>query len=167
MGYINWNNLTPALQQLADDYVEFAIAKLKSNGSYNTGRLARSIQLLTPTETTNKISVGVQMLEYGIYVDDGAERGRGGMPPIRPILEWIKSKNITPQRKITQIQLAFMIARTIGAKGQRFKKAKPFINSSLRNAVDANIQNVANKGAIDIMKRIKQDFEKQKFSKRK
>ena len=65
MGYINWVNLEPALEQLASDYVEFAIAKLRSNGSYNTGRLAKSMRLLTPTETQNKISVAVQMFEYG------------------------------------------------------------------------------------------------------
>jgi hypothetical protein len=167
MGYINWKNLEPALEQLADDFVQFAIAELRSNGSYNTGRLARSIQLLTPKESANKISVGVSMLEYGFYVDSGAKRGRGKQPPIRPILEWIKQKSITPQRKITQVQLAYIIARTIGAKGQRFRKAKPFINSSLRNAVNANIQNIAFKGAVDIVKRIKQDFAKQKFSKTK
>lgn len=165
MAYINWNNLEPALQQLADDYVEYAIAKLKSNGSYNTGRLAKSIQLLTPTETPNKISVGVQMLAYGFFVDNGAERKKGKMPPIGPILSWIREKSIRPQGKITQIQLAWAIARAIGAKGQRFKKAKPFIQPSMQSAVNNNIQNVANKGAIDIMKRIKQDFENQKFIK--
>lgn len=159
MGYINWTLLEPALEQLASDYVEFAIAKLKANGSYNTGRLAKSMRLLTPTETQNKISVAVQMLEYGFYVNDGAKRGRGKQPPVSSILEWIKEKSIRPQGKITQTQLAFMIARVIGAKGQRFKKAKPFINSSLRNALDQNMQNIANKGAIDMMKRIKQDIE--------
>lgn len=165
MAYINWNNLEPAIQQLADDYVEYAVAKLKSNGSYDTGRLAKSIQLLTPTETPNKISVGVQMLKYGFYVDDGAERKKGKRPPIASILNWIRSKNIRPQGKITQTQLAWIIARAIGAKGQRFKKAKPFIQSSMQSAVNNNIQNIANKGAIDIMKRIKQDFENQKFIK--
>jgi len=159
MGYINWTNLEPALEQLASDYVEYAIAKLKSNRSYNTGRLAKSMKLLTPTETQNKISVAVQMLEYGFYVDDGAKRGKGKRPPVQSILEWIREKNIRPQGKITQTQLAFMIARAIGAKGQRFKKAKPFINSSLVNALNQNMQNIAFKGAIDIMKRIKQDIE--------
>jgi len=167
MGYINWNNLEPALEQLASDYVEYAIAQLRANGSYHTGRLARSIQLLTPMETPNKISVEVQMLKYGFWVDNGAERGRGGMPPVRPILEWIRQKSISPKGRMTQSQLAFIIARTIASKGQRFKKAKPFIQSSMRNAVNNNIQNIANKGAIDIVKQIKQDFEKQTFSKKK
>jgi len=165
MGYINWTNLEPALEQLASDYVEYSIAQLRANGSYNTGKLARSIQLLTPMETPNKISVEVQMLKYGFWVDNGTERGRGGIPPVRSILEWMKKKGIIPQRKITQTQLAYAIARTIGSKGQRFKKAKPFIQSSMSNAVNNNIQNIANKGAIDIVKRIKQDFENQKFSK--
>ena len=167
MGYINWNLLEPALEQLASDYVEYAISQLKANGSYHTGKLARSIQLLTPMETPNKISVEVSMLRYGQFVDNGAERGAGKMPPVRPILEWIKQKNIRPQGKITQPQLAFIIARTIGSRGQRYKKAKPFIQSSMRNAVNNNIQNIANKGAIDIVKQIKQDFEKQTFSKKK
>ena len=162
-GYINWNQLEPALEQLAGDYIQYAIAKLRSNGSYNTGRLAKSMKLIPPVESQNKISLSVQMLEYGFYVDDGAERGSGKRPPIRPILEWIKEKRIRPQGKITQTQLAFMIAKSIGAKGQRFKKAKPFINSSLRNALDDNMQNIANKGAIDIMKRLKQDLEQNKL----
>ncbi|NBW21850.1 MAG: hypothetical protein EBR82_79240 [Caulobacteraceae bacterium] len=162
-GYINWNQLEPALEQLAGDYIQYAIAKLKANGSYNTGRLAKSIRLLPPMETPNKISLGVSMLEYGFYVDSGAERKAGKRPPIKPILEWIKEKRIRPQGKITQTQLAFAIARTIGSKGQRFKKAKPFINSSLRNALDDNMQNIAFKGATDIMARLKQDLEQNKL----
>lgn len=160
MGYINWNNLEPALEQLASDYVEYAIAKLRSNGSYATGRLAKSMKLLVPTETQNKISVAVQMLDYGFWLDNGAKRGPGKRPPVKAILEWIKAKNIRPQGKITQTQLAFLIARTIGAKGVRFKKAKPFIKSSLVNALNENMKNIVNKGAVDIMKRIKQDIEK-------
>lgn len=162
---INWNNLEGALEQLASDYVDFSIAKLKSNGSYNTGRLARSIKMLTPMETPNKVSVAVQMLKYGFYVDDGAERGRGGQPPFKSILEWIKQKNIRPQGKITQTQLAWAIARTISSKGQRFKKAKPFISTSLRSAINANLANVANKGAKDMMLMIKQDLKKAKLIK--
>jgi hypothetical protein len=159
MSYINWQQLTPALQQLADDYVEYAIAKLRSNGSYNTGKLARSLKLVTPTEQQNKITVSVEMLQYGFWVDNGAKRGPGRRPPVSSILEWIKEKRISVPQGMKDTQFAWLIARSIGAKGQRFKKAKPFIQSSLRNALDNNMQNIANKGAIDIMKRIKQDIE--------
>ena len=162
-GYINWNNLEPALEQLAGDYIQYAIAKLRQNGSYSTGRLAKSIRLIPPIESQNKITLGVAMLKYGYWVDNGAKRGPGKRPPIKPILEWIKEKRIRPQGKITQTQLAFMIAKSIGEKGVRFKKPKPFINSSLRNALDDNMQNIANKGAVDIMKRLKQDLEKNKI----
>lgn len=159
MGYINWTQLTTALEQLADDYVEYAIAKLRSNGSYNTGRLARSLKLVTPIEQQNKVSISVEMLQYGFWVDDGAKRGPGRRPPVSSILEWIKEKRISIPSGMKDTQFAWLIARSIGAKGQRFKKAKPFIKSSLRSALDNNIKNVANKGAIDMMKRIKQDIE--------
>jgi len=159
MSYINWNELTPALKKLADDYVEYAIAKLRSNGSYNTGRLANSLKLVTPTEQQSKITVSVEMLQYGFWVDNGAKRGPGRRPPVSSILEWIKEKRISVPQGMKDTQFAWLIARSIGAKGQRFKKAKPFIQSSLRNALNNNMQNVANKATIDIMKRIKQDIE--------
>ena len=157
---INWNQLEPALEQLAADYIEYSIAKLRQNGSYNTGRLAKSIKLLPTIDTQKGISVSVQMLKYGFWVDNGAKRGPGEPPPVSSILEWIKEKGIRPQGKITQIGLAYLIARSIGAKGQRFKKPKPFIQSSLRSALNDNMQNIANKGAVDIMKKIKEDIEK-------
>jgi hypothetical protein len=156
---IDWEKLTPALQQLADDYTTYAIAELKKNGSYNTGRLAKSIKLLTPTKSSKDVSISVEMLKYGIYVDNGAERGPGKQPPVQDILEWIKFKRIRVPSGMKQIQFAWLIARAIGAKGQRFKKAKPFIQSSLKLAVNQNIQNIANAGAVDMVKEIKKQFE--------
>jgi len=156
---INWNQLEPALEQLAADYIEYSIAKLRQNGSYKTGALAKSIKLLPPVNDSN-ITISVQMLKYGFWVDNGAMRGPGKPPPVSSILEWIKEKRIRPQGKITQIGLAYLIARSIGAKGQRFKKPKPFIQSSLRSALNDNMQNIVNKGAVDIMKKIKEDIEK-------
>jgi hypothetical protein len=162
-GIINWSNLEEALRQLGDDYIQFSIAKLKQNGSYQTGALAKSIRLIPPIETQNTITLGVSMLKYGFWVDNGAKRGPGKPPPVSSILEWIKEKGIRPQGKITQIGLAYMIARSIGAKGQRFKKPKPFIQSSLLSALDENMKNIANKGAVDIMKKLKQDLETNKL----
>jgi hypothetical protein len=75
------------------------------------------------------------MLKYGEYVDDGAERGRGKRPPVRDIVQWIQQKRISVPKQFKNVeQFAFAISFNIGKLGQRFKRARPFIQPAL-NAV--------------------------------
>ena len=79
--------------------------------------------------------------EDGDYVDDGAERGRGGQPPVRAIEQWIRLKRISVPKQFKNVkQFAFVIARSIGKKGKRFRKAYPFIIPALNYAIEKKLQ---------------------------
>ena len=126
---------TEELTLIANAYKEEAIIKLTQNGSNVTGRLAASIRVQPARVTETSIVIPVTMLKYGEYVDDGAERGRGRRPPVQDIVKWIKQKRISVPNQFKNVeQFAFAIAFNIGKSGQRFKRARPFIQPAL-NAV--------------------------------
>jgi hypothetical protein len=152
---------TEELTLIANAYREEAIIKLTQNGSNVTGRLAASIKVQPARLTETSIVIPVTMLKYGEYVDDGAERGRGGQPPVRAIEQWIRLKRISVPKQFKNVeQFAFVIARSIGKKGQRFRKAYPFIFPALTYAVEKNLQPVANAAALDITFSVQQFINK-------
>ena len=123
---------TEELTLIANEYREEAIIKLTQNGSNVTGRLAASIKVQPARVTETSIVIPVTMLKYGEYVDDGAERGRGKRPPVRDIVQWIQQKRISVPKQFKNVeQFAFAIAYNIGKSGQRFKRARPFIQPAL------------------------------------
>ena len=123
---------TEELTLIANAYREEAIIKLTQNGSNVTGRLAASIRVQPARVTETSIVIPVTMLKYGEYVDDGAERGRGKRPPVRDIVQWIQQKRISVPKQFKNVeQFAFAIAYNIGKSGQRFKRARPFIQPAL------------------------------------
>ena len=126
---------TEELTLIANAYREEAIIKLTQNGSNVTGKLAASIKVQPARVTETAIVIPVTMLKYGKYVDDGAERGRGRRPPVQDIVQWIKQKRISVPNQFKDVeQFAFAISYNIGKSGQRFKRARPFIQPAL-NAV--------------------------------
>ena len=123
---------TEELTLIANAYKEEAIIKLTQNGSNATGRLAASIKVQPARITETSIIIPVTMLKYGEYVDDGAKRGSGKRPPVRDIVQWIKQKRISVPKQFKNVeQFAFAIAYNIGKSGQRFKRARPFIQPAL------------------------------------
>jgi len=62
--------------------------KLDENNSISSGDLKNNI---TPIISDN--SIGIEMLDYAIYVDKGTGP-RNKMPPIDPIKRWVENKNI-------------------------------------------------------------------------
>ena len=60
--------------------------------------------------------------KYWEYANDG--RDKGGRPPIKVIADWIKRRNITPERRNGKLpepeQLPFMIANAIARDGTKF-----------------------------------------------
>jgi len=125
---------TEELTLIANAYKEEAIIKLTQNGSNVTGRLAASIKVLPARVTENAIVIPVTMLKYGEYVDDGAERGSGKRPPVRDIVQWIQQKRISVPKQFKNVeQFAFAISFNIGKSGQRFKRARPFIQPALNS----------------------------------
>ena len=153
--------LTEELEQIALDYQSQARAILRKNGNDVTGKLSNSIKVQPALSTPTNIVIPVTMLKYGDYVDDGAERGRGEQPPVRAIEQWIKQKRISVPKQFKNVeQFAFVIARSIGKKGQRFRKAYPFIFPALTYAVEKNLQPVANAAALDITFSLQQSINK-------
>ena len=152
--------LTEELEQIALDYQSQARAILRKNGNDVTGKLSDSIKVQPAISTPTNIVIPVTMLKYGDYVDDGAERGRGGQPPVDDIKQWIQLKRIKPPKGFTVEQFAWVVAKSIKNKGQRFRKAYPFIFPALTYAVEKNLQPVANAAALDITFSLQQSINK-------
>lgn len=78
-------------------------------------------------EEDGKIIAGVEMPEYGIWVDSG--RGPGKQPPQKVLENWLTSKDIKFRNKKGQFlknkTAAFLVARNIGRYGI---EARPFLD---------------------------------------
>lgn len=135
------------------------VDRLFDNNSVVTGNLARSIKP-GPTEISADgiITQPITLPLYGIYVDEGSERKKGGMPPVRAIIDWIKQKRISVPMAMTPTQFAWAVAKNIEKKGQRFKKPKPFIQVSLDDVVERNLTNIGEATALDIDNYIEDNY---------
>jgi hypothetical protein len=148
---------TEELTKIANSYKEEAIIKLTQNGSNVTGKLAASIKVQPARVTATTVVIPVTMLKYGDYVDDGAERGRGKQPPVQDIVRWVKQKRINVPNQFKSVeQFAFAIAYNIGKQGQRFKRARPFIEPALNSVREQYINSgqLANAVALDLDRNI-------------
>ncbi len=81
----------------------------------NTGNLSRSIKA-----SAEKDKLIIQMVEYGLYIDEGRKAGK--YAPVTNIKQWIKTKKIKPRDKngrfmeksVTNMNnLAFLLNRAI------------------------------------------------------
>jgi len=150
---IQWPELEIASKDLSVEFIEEMKDRLFEQEAVVTGNLARSIIIKDFEVKYDKfIRSRVEMLEYGEWVDSGAARGPGRMPPLKPILEWIRLRNIKIPRGFTKEKWAYVIAQSIAKKGQRFKKPKPFIEVSLNNVIARNINadTLGKAAAVDI-----------------
>lgn len=129
-------NFSEVMGRIGDSVKERMIDTLLENESYNTGNLARSIEVIPNDE-----GFTIEMLFYGKYVDQGAKRGPGRMPPISAILNWIQRKQITrPAKFANNKSFAFAIAKGIAAKGTRMSKPKPFIQPSITYIMNKELE---------------------------
>jgi len=147
---ITYPNLALEMSDIGTLVVEEMVDRLFENNSVVTGNLAKSIRPLSTTVNSTGVTQDIQLPLYGIYVDQGSERKRGGIPPVRAIIDWIKQKRITVPSAMTPIQFAWAVAKNIEKKGQRFKKPKPFIQVSLDDVVNRNLNNIGEAVALDI-----------------
>jgi hypothetical protein len=134
------------------------VERLYSNNSVVTGNLVRSIRVQPEKDANGVITYPISLKQYGIYVDDGAERRAGGMPPVQAIADWIRLKRINVPAAMTPQQFAWAVAKSIAKRGQRFKKPKPFIDVSLQAAMNQNIQKIADAAAYDIANNIETNY---------
>ena len=158
MEKLTYPNLQLEMSDIGTLVVEEMVDRLFDNNSVVTGNLARSIKPLATTFQNDVIVQGIQLPLYGIYVDNGAERRSGGMPPIQAIMEWIKQKRISVPSAMTPKQFAWAVAKNIEKKGQRFKKPKPFIQVSLNDVVQRNLANIGEAVALDINDNIQTNY---------
>lgn len=143
--------LTEELEKVALDFQSEAQAILRKNGNVITGRLVNSIKVQPAQVTPNGIVVPVTMLQYGEWVNDGAERRSGKQPPVQAIEQWIKLKRISVPKQFKNVrQFAFAVARKIGEGGQRYRKPYPFIQPALQYTINKNLQGIAAAVAVDV-----------------
>ena len=147
---ITYPNLALEMSDIGTLVVEEMVDRLFDNNSVVTGNLARSIKPGPTTVDQGVITQPITLPLYGIYVDEGSERKKGGMPPVRAIIDWIKQKRISVPMAMTPTQFAWAVAKNIEKKGQRFKKPKPFIQVSLDDVVQRNLTNIGEATALDI-----------------
>ena len=150
--------LTPEIKALMDRTGELITDKmidtLISNGSLATGQLARGIAYQT-VEKEGEITTQITIPQYGIYVDKGRKPG-AKMPPVQPIIEWVRVKRIkTPQ--ITTEQMGWAIAKSIAKKGIR---PKPFIQNSIDFVLANFTEELTQAGAEDINNIVIAEFKK-------
>lgn len=157
---LTYPNLQLEMSDIGTLVVEEMVDRLFDNNSVVTGNLARSIKPLATTfdATGQIVQQSIQLPLYGIYVDNGAERKKGGMPPVKAIIDWIKQKRINVPAAMTPVQFAWAIAKNIEKKGQRFKKPKPFIQVSLNDVVLRNLGNIGEAVALDIDENIQTNY---------
>jgi hypothetical protein len=116
-------NTIAALNEYGERIKDQMVENLFNNKSFNTGTLAKSI---TSTVDDKSLTATIAVNQwYGITVEDGIGRKAGRMPPIIPIQNWIRKKNLRPKAGATVEQFAWAIAKNIAKKGTN-PKPKPF-----------------------------------------
>jgi hypothetical protein len=83
---------------------------------YSSGKSLRSLEI-------KEISNGAQLIGEDYFQQQITGRKPGKFPPIKPILQWIDDKGLSPE-KITKKSLAFLIARKISKQGTDIFKHK-------------------------------------------
>jgi hypothetical protein len=126
-----------ALEQFGQQIVDQMKVNLQRNGNDNTGRLSNSIEY---TIEGNKLIIS--MLEYGKWVNDGAERSAGRKPPISAIQFWIRKNGILPRQGLTAKQLPWAIQAGIGKRGQTRRRAFPFIQPAYEEVLRTDLNSL-------------------------
>jgi len=95
--------------------------------------------------------------DYFIYADVG--RRKGVMPPVEPLIKWIKKNNIA-MRGMTINEMAFMIANAIKRNGVM---GKFFSGEIMESTTDIVAEELATTMADNICEAIVQAIENKKF----
>ena len=107
--------MSERLAEILEKYKDTIVAQLKnriaSDGKIATGDLQKSISGIIEGN-----SISIYASEYWYVVNYGRKPG-SKMPPIRPILEWMKIKGITESTTKKTKSLAWVIAKKIGDEG--------------------------------------------------
>ena len=120
---------------------------LISKGKSASGQLVRSISYRL-TYLGEDLALEFDMLDYGIFVDQGRKPGK--MPPISSIRPWLSIKGIDQK-------FAFPIAKKIGKKGI---PATPFFGSTITSTQEILAEELADAFALDIVNYVTNTLDK-------
>lgn len=166
---IKWTNLHKVLERYADAFIKNAQQNLDKNDSNASGALQRSMDLDKITIDTDKMSVTIQLEDYWYYVehgtspDYGARKSERKMPPVKPLIEWIKNKPVPPKVEgLTVKQRAYGLAKHIQKHGTKpkpfFEKAKKQtwqqFKDDIASAVDADVKEYIEQEVVPRMKKL-------------
>ena len=133
-----------ALEQFGKQITDQMKLTLQRNNNDNTGRLSNSIQ-----STVEGDKLIISMEKYGTWVNNGAERGPGRVPPIKAINAWINKNGISPRGGVTAKQLPYVIQASIGKRGQTRRRKFEFIQPSIDAVLKTDLENVFGKAIAE------------------
>ena len=136
-----------ALLRIGSEIKATMTEELKNNGSYYTGALSNSIQYEV-REQDYTYQLVRTMLKYGDYVDQGIGRRPGKMPPVKPLIDWIRFKSIPVPTGMSVEAFAFLIARKIGKQGTN-PRPRPFITPSINTVLEGVGKKLLTQAGID------------------
>ena len=124
-----------ALSKFGKDVIIKAATYLQTRKrGYDTGRLMKSLDYDLGV-AANSISLKIRMEDYGLAINEGRGKSRGGSGVLYPkILEWVKRKGLRPRNSKGQYEawrnkaqqqrgIAYVVTRKIhrfGYKGTNF-----------------------------------------------
>lgn len=140
--------LTELLDGIRDAYIKDQSAK----GIRSSGKSAASLHnVITPTSGS---LVGAKYFYQQMF-----GRKPGKFPPIDDILDWIRSKGISPRdSKTTERQLAFLFARKIAQSGTNIFQRKSEgldVKEEIKNLLLKFRKDVVKDFRIDLLKEMK------------
>jgi len=133
------------LQKVGKDAVNFVKNEIKSNNHIASQKLYNSIEYEIVAEQSG-IKMMVKSESYFKYIN----RGRGpGPAPIKPLISWVKSKNIL-FKGMTSEQTAWAVRGGLMKRGYNKSYTKPLkIEDKIRNYIMNNSLSYIKKGAIE------------------
>ena len=135
-----------ALLRLGDELKATMTETLKKNKSYISGDLAKSIEYDVRQQNFEYQLVRT-MLTYGVFVDQGDGRHPGTPPPVQPLIDWIRFKNIPVPTGMSVESFAFAISKKIGKQGTN-PKPRPFIAPSIQTVLQTTGKELLSEAGI-------------------
>lgn len=99
--------------------VDAALRTTLSKVGLQDSNLSRETRVITTED-----AIRVIMPDYAVYVDKGRKAGK--RPPVEAIMKWMRDKGIRSKSGIRAVDIAYVIARSIGERGI---KPRPFIEA--------------------------------------
>jgi hypothetical protein len=117
---MEFENLKKELEAFGDAYIKELTIQLIQLDKVATGKLLRSLDYEIIEKVEGQFEVIIKALDYLKFVDEGRRPGK--QPPLKPILSWVKTRNIRFRNKngqgfLKNEQTAFIIRRSIGKNG--------------------------------------------------